>query len=64
MAKIKVSAAFRTRLSEKMMELGNFSIVSLVLVQFASNGNLLLNALLAGIAFAVICYIISYIISS
>ena len=46
------------------MDLGNYAVVSLVLVQFASSGAFSLITLTAGIIFAVICYVISYIISS
>lgn len=63
MSKITISAAFRIRLSDKLMDLGNYAIVSLVLVQFASIGNFSSNALIAGVTFAVLCYIISYVVS-
>ncbi len=36
MARKKISPAFRARLSEKLMDLGNYVVVGLVLAQFVS----------------------------
>ena len=49
MSKVKISNAFRTRLSEKLMDLGNFAAVGLVIGQFVSDKQVSLDILLIGI---------------
>ena len=48
MARKKVSKAFRSRLSEKLMDLGNLSLVSLAFGQFLSAGDLSVPLILSG----------------
>lgn len=61
---MKISPAFRTRLSEKLMDLGNYAAVGLVIGQFATGVKVSESLLLLGLSSAVILYIAGYIISS
>ncbi len=63
MARKKISPQFRARLSEKLMELGNYVAEGLVIAQFVSGGQFDLNRFAAGMIVTVLCYVISYIIS-
>jgi len=63
-AKVKISSAFRTRLSEKLMDLENYAAVGLVIGQFATGVKISESLLLLGLSSAVILYIAGYIISS
>lgn len=64
MAKLKISSTFRVKLSDKLMDLGNYAAVGLVIGQFATGAELSVSLLLLGIGSAVILYIAGYIISS
>lgn len=63
MARKKISAQFRARLSEKLMDLGNYVAVGLVIAQFVSGSQFDLNRFLVGMIVTGLCYVISYIIS-
>lgn len=63
MAKRKVSAQFRERLSEKLMDLGNLVIAGLLIGQFVSGREFSINVFVTGAIIALLCYLISYIIS-
>lgn len=62
-SKIKISVSFRIRLSEKLMDLGNYTAVGLVLGQFATGTEFSVSLLLLGISSAIILFIAGYIIS-
>ena len=64
MSKIKISASFRVRLSEKLMDLGNFIAVGMVIGQFISGKAFSTEQFLAGIILTILCYIIGFIISN
>lgn len=64
MAKRKISPEFRARFSEKLMDLGNFISVGLVIGQFAIDKKFSAEQFLAGVMLTVVCYTISYLISS
>lgn len=64
MAKLKVSSAFSIRLSEKLMDLGNFVAVGLVIGQFVSGKGFSTEQFLAGIFLTILCYIIGYVIGN
>lgn len=63
MAKLKITSAFRTRLSEKLMDLGNFVAVGLVISQFAFEKDFSMSSLIIGIIGTVIIYFAGYAIS-
>lgn len=63
MGKLKVSSAFRTRLSEKLMDLGNYTAVGLVIGQFITDKPLSQDMLVGGIIGTAILYLAGYIIS-
>lgn len=64
MARRKVSPQFRARLSEKLMELGNLVVITLAFGQFLGNKEFSAVVFFWGVILAIICYIISYVISS
>jgi hypothetical protein len=59
--KIKFTKEFRSHLSEKLMDLGNLVIGGLVLAQFINTQTFSLPLLIAGIAIAALCYIITHL---
>ena len=63
MAKVKISSAFRARLSEKLLDLGNFVTVGLVIGQFVVGQQISLETLIIGITGTVILYLAGYIAS-
>lgn len=64
MAKSKVTPAFRVRLSEKLMDLGNLVIAGLIIGQFVSGKEFSVSLFVIAVIVALLCYLISYIISS
>ena len=64
MYKIKISDAFRARLSEKLMDLGNFIAIGMVIGQFVSGKAFSTEQFLAGIFLTILCYIIGFVISN
>lgn len=63
-ARLKFRSNFRSLLSEKLMELGNLTIGALALGQFVTGKEFSFAVFISGIIFGVICYLISYFISS
>lgn len=63
MAKVKISVAFRARLSEKLMDLGNFVAVGLVIGQFVASEQISQDMLIGGIIGTAILYLAGYIVS-
>ncbi|MBI4038682.1 hypothetical protein HY384_01850 [Candidatus Daviesbacteria bacterium] len=63
MVKVKISNAFRVRLSEKLMDLGNFVAAGLVIGQLVTNTQISQGILIGGIIGTVILYIAAYIVS-
>lgn len=63
MARFKISAKFRELLSDKLMDLGNYSFVPLVIGQLLDLINFSIPVLIVGVLFGLACYIMSYIIS-
>lgn len=63
MKKIEFKQNFRNRLSEKLMELGNLILVTLVFGQFLSGKGFSLQAFITGIILTFTCYVISYFVS-
>ena len=63
MARTKISSKFRARLSEKLMELGNLTVVALTFIQLVGDIKFSKSAFLAGILLLILCYFISYLIS-
>ena len=64
MARRKISVAFRSRLSEKLMDLGNLIAIALVIGQFVSGQEFSLALFIVGLALMFGCYIMSYVVSS
>ena len=64
MAKLRISLAFRARLSDKLMDVGKYAVAGLVIGQFATGVKISDSLLLLGISSAVILYIAGYVISS
>ena len=62
--KVRFSAKYRARLSEKLMELGNIAGGALVFGQFLSKERFSFATLIGGVIVVVIFYFVSYIISS
>lgn len=62
MAKIKITPAFRARLSEKLMDLGNFVAVGLVISQFVSK-DFSISTLFLGVSGTILLYFGGYITS-
>lgn len=60
----KVSREFRIRLSEKLMDLGNLVAAALVVGQFVSKKEFSINQFIIGLFVMILCYVISYTISS
>lgn len=46
------------------MDLGNFIAIAMVFGQFVSGKQISMEVLIAGVAIAIICYVISYVLSS
>ena len=63
MARRKFSPAFRARLSEKLMELGNLIALLMIVSQFVSEKEIVISALVAGFILTILCYTLSYFIS-
>ena len=61
---IRIKPEFRSQLSEKLMDLGNFVAAALVLGQFVSGREFSMVLFAIGIILMVACYLISYIVSS
>jgi hypothetical protein len=59
MLKPKFSKAFKDRLSEKLMDLGNLTFVALVVGQFVDIVHFSIPVVAIGIVFALACYFIS-----
>ncbi len=64
MAKFRINSKFRERFSEKLMDLGNLTAGALVFGQFLSGKEFSLSLFTIGIGVMVVCYFISFIISS
>ena len=64
MARLRFSKEFRARFSEKLMDLGNFVAVGLVIGQLVSGKEFSVEMMLIGIMGTIIFYIASFIISS
>lgn len=64
MAKLKISSAFKTRLSDKLMDLGNYVAVGLVIGQFVAGKQISQDMLIGGIIGTAILYLAGYIVSS
>jgi len=64
MAKFKIKKEFRSKLSEKIMDLGNLSFAGLVIGQFVSGLMFNTNLFAIGITFAIVCYLVSYFVES
>lgn len=64
MARRKVSAQFRSRLSEKLMDLGNLIIIAMTFGQFVSGVEFSLPIFLTGVIISILCYIIAYIVGN
>ena len=62
-AKLKFSSAFRNTLSEKLMDLGNYAAVGLVIGQLVSKSEFSNVLLLLGISSTAILYFAGYVIS-
>lgn len=54
---------FKSRFSEKLMDLGNITLAAFVLSQFVSDKNFSFSVFTLGIVFAIISYAVSYYIS-
>lgn len=63
MNQLKFSKIYRKQLSEKLMDLGNLTLVALVFGQLVSGQAISLLALILGLVVYVLCYTISYLIS-
>lgn len=63
-AKLTISSAFKTRLSDKLMDLGNYTAVGLVIGQFVAGQQISQETLVGGIIGAAILYLAGYIVSS
>jgi len=62
-ARQRTISEFRSKLSEKLMDLGNLIIAALALGQFVSGKEFSLVVFVTGVILTFLCYIISYIIS-
>lgn len=62
MARFRIKKEFRSRLSEKLMDLGNLSFAGLVLGQFVGGQEFDANLFAVGILFAATCYLVSYLL--
>ncbi len=60
-AKGKISPKYRQKLSEKLMDLGNYVAVGLVIGQFVE-GKFSVERLVAGIIGTLSCYFVSYLL--
>ena len=61
--KVRFSTKFRERLSEKLMDLGNYVAIGLVFGQFVSDKPFSLPIFILGIAITLTCYLFSYLIN-
>ncbi len=64
MARYKFSSAFKSKLSEKLMDLGNLSLGALALGQLVSNLPFSWVSFTGGVALFFACYFISYMLYS
>lgn len=62
MKRIVFRKQFRSRLSEKLMDLGNFVAVALVFGQFLGDRPFSLSIFIGGVVLALLFYLFSYII--
>jgi len=62
-AKPKVTAAFRSQFSEKLMDLGNIVFAGLVIGQVVSGKEFSVVIFGTGIILMISCYFISYVVS-
>ena len=63
-ARVKIKQEFRSKFSEKLMDLGNLVAAALVFGQFISGNEFLWITFASGMLLATLCYTISYLISS
>jgi hypothetical protein len=63
MAKAKVSKEFRSRFSEKLMDLGNLIAISLIFGPLVAGKEYSAETSAAGVFLTFLCYIYSYILS-
>ncbi len=63
MARLRVTPEFRSRLSEKLMDLGNVIAAGLVIGQFISGKDFSIALMLLGFILTIGCYIVSFAIS-
>jgi len=62
-SRIRIKPEFRSLLSDKLMDLGNFVAAALVFGQFVSGREFSMVLFGIGISLMVSCYLISYIVS-
>ena len=60
---MRFSAKFRSRLSEKLMDLGNLVAAALIIGQFISDREFSVTLFIIGMILAIILYLASYIVS-
>jgi len=58
-----IPLTFRNQLSEKLMELGNLALASLVFGQLLALGIFSIDLLIFGVSFTIVCYIMSYVVA-
>ena len=63
MAKIKNSSDFKTRLSDKLMDLGNYVAVGTVIGQFIAEKPVSQDILVGGIIGTLLLYLAGYFVS-
>lgn len=63
-AQRKITPAFRARLSEKLMDLGNFILVALTIGQLVTGNGFSTAVFVTGIVLWISCYIISYLVGT
>ena len=61
---MRIKPEFRSRFSEKLMDLGNLVAAGLVFGQFISGKEFSWIIFLAGMSLATFCYIFSYLVDS
>lgn len=64
MSKIKISGDFRARLSDKLMDLGNYTAVGLVIGQLIADKPISQDLLIGGIIGTGVFYLAGYIVST
>ncbi|MEK7165368.1 MAG: hypothetical protein AAB874_00990 [Patescibacteria group bacterium] len=62
MKHIKFSTKFRVQLSDKLMDLGNYSAIGLVFAQLLPGVKFSQSAFLLGVILTLVCYVIGYLI--